>query len=393
MCGNFGLICFCSEAIDAGKSCLPKRGPATRQQSYQFESSFLDAAVIQNVDAVQKNKGGRSKTGIALDSTLNPMPVLSILESQTRNTQVRGGQAGGYSTMEYPADFRKHLNPRIRWKRVRLVALKRTQLSQDLARHYHKSGGRNPSPNSVFTALGHTRFATASFNREQELHPHEWVAFHEEPVWKFDEVEGNFKRAYRLVGLHLSHNGDFDRFRAYGQEMVVGDCGRWLTRILHCSNPSRGDSAKIAGMMDLFRVMGRWGPAARLAWVRTVFTGVTDSCGGHQLSDAAPNTCPPDSYWQSWGHFIERVFDQHVDKVIIAVAPDRKKKDESWYRYYVDPKGEKALVEALVEELSSNRNSRARLNVTHWTNAQARSFFYQTVRDFLRMDLYNSLTE
>eukprot|EP00808_Paulinella_micropora_P025691 g57099.t1 len=392
MCGNFGLICFCTSSVDAVCSNKEK-GKLKREPSYQFDSNFLDAAVMKNVDAVERNHGGRSSTGIKLDNNLATLPVLTILEAQTRSTQVRGGQAGGYSTMEYPADFRKQLNPFIRWKRVRLVALKRTQFSQDLAAHYHKSGGRNPSPDSVFTAIGHTRFATASANKEQELHPHEWVAFHEEPVWKFDETEGHFVRAYRLVGLHLSHNGDFERFRAYGQEMVTKDCGLWLERILHCSNPSRGDSAKIAGMMDLFRVMGRWGPAARLAWVRTVFTGVTDSCGGHQLSETAPNTCPPNSYWQSWGHFIERVFAQHVNQVIISVAPEKKKKGERLYRYYVDPNGEKALVEALVEELSSNHNARVSLNVADWTNAKARSFFYQTVRDFLRMDLYSSLTE
>jgi hypothetical protein len=69
------------------------------------------------------------------------------------------------------------------------------------------------------------------------------------------------------VGLHLTHNGDFDALEAYGQTMVVDEVGLWLERVLHVSNNCKGDSPKAAGCMDLFRVQGRWGAAARLAWV------------------------------------------------------------------------------------------------------------------------------
>lgn len=43
-----------------------------------------------------------------------------------------------------------------------------------------------------------------------ELHPHEWVPFHEERVWGFNSSSGAFSASIRSVGLHITHNGDFD---------------------------------------------------------------------------------------------------------------------------------------------------------------------------------------
>ena len=63
-----------------------------------------------------------------------------------------------------------------------------------------------------------------------ELHPHEWVPFHHEFVWIFDHMKGSFVRSKRSVGIHITHNGDFDALEAYGGTMVVDEIGCWLER-------------------------------------------------------------------------------------------------------------------------------------------------------------------
>ncbi len=70
------------------------------------------------------------------------------------------------------------------------------------------------------SVIGHTRFATSSVNTVPELHPHEWVPFHDEKVWLFSPVEGNFQHHIVSTGIHITHNGDFDALGAYSQTMV-----------------------------------------------------------------------------------------------------------------------------------------------------------------------------
>ena len=132
--------------------------------------------------------------------------------------------------------------------------------------------------------IGHTRFATSSINKVSELHPHEWVPFHEENVWLFNAEKGKMEKTMTTVGIHISHNGDFDAMEAYQQIMVVNEIGLWLERVLHCPNSTRGDSPKIAGCMDLMRVQGRWAAAARLAWIRVALNASNEVAGGDQPS-------------------------------------------------------------------------------------------------------------
>lgn len=78
--------------------------------------------------------------------------------------------------------------------------------------------------------IGHTRFATSSINTVPELHPHEWVPFHPEIVWIFDHIKGAFVRSKQSVGIHITHNGDFDAIEAYAGTMVVDEIGCWLEK-------------------------------------------------------------------------------------------------------------------------------------------------------------------
>jgi hypothetical protein len=122
------------------------------------------------------------------DCLLSPF---EILQSQTACTEIRGGQAGGISCIEFDAagnmstidDSSSSENKALihgkhpRSSRVRCVARKRYPLATDLVNLLrNKMFGwfpvtQNPK-NTTATYLGHTRFATASINKVSELHPH-----------------------------------------------------------------------------------------------------------------------------------------------------------------------------------------------------------------------------
>jgi len=175
--------------------------------------------------------------------------------------------------------------------RVRVVARKRYPLAVDLVDLYKRNSGYRQDPN-VKSFIGHTRFATSSINVVSELHPHEWCPFHNELVWQLNQLTGKFSKTLLYTGVHITHNGDFDALKAYDAHMENGEVGLWLERILHVPNDTKGDSPKIAGCMDLMRVQGRWGAAARLAYVRVLLSSSTDVSGGALLSKTAPNTFP-----------------------------------------------------------------------------------------------------
>ena len=272
MCGNFGLLRLGgahtmkskqdSRGIYFGKSCKTSKLP-----------DDLDRSLSASMHEVSRLGGLR----ISLEANIIPhirgnidvmgrlLPPLTVLQSQTACTEIRGGQAGGYSTLEYissrgqlphphsqrldhqegPSSFPIADTIPPKNMRVRMVARKRHPLAADLAALYLARGGTIPDEASTITIIGHTRFATSSANIETELHPHEWVPFHEENVWMFDAVQGTFNHSIHVVGLHLSHNGDFDAMEAYSQTMVVEEVGLWLERILHVPNNTRGDSPKV----------------------------------------------------------------------------------------------------------------------------------------------------
>ena len=99
-----------------------------------------------------------------------------------------------------------------------------------------------------------------------ELHPHEFTKFIEERVWLFDDKQGIFSEQIKTVGIHITHNGDFNALEGYDRTIVNGDIGQWLARILHTTHTLKGDSPKIAGFFDVFRVQGRWAASARLGF-------------------------------------------------------------------------------------------------------------------------------
>jgi len=329
---------------------------------------------------------------------------LFILEAQTAATEVRGGQAGGISSIEYKLSQAKKSSGGSGFEakfsgggdavpsmfRVRAVARKRYPLARDLAQKFINRFGGQPSSELAVTFVGHTRFATSSINVEPELHPHEWVPKRLERIWRMSPA-GKFDQVELEYCLHLTHNGDFDAMDMYSTTIVNGEIGLWLERVLHTPNNTRGDSPKLAGMMDVMRVAGRWGPAARLGYVR-LLKSVNDVCDGEQLTKEAPNSFPDWNYFQEWA---EEVFEpdwgMHKNNVIKAYIPEANVSKKRTTEYTIDPAGEKQLVEAILSKIDTHKERFSILKT--WGKREKLAFVNLTVRAFLRNDLYTALTE
>lgn len=207
------------------------------------------------------------------------------------------------------------------------------------------------------------------------------------------------------------------------QVLVNEEVGYWLARILYSHNPARSDSAKIAGVMELFRVQvcercrcrdgvyfcsfhslmcplpiliqGRWGPAARLAWVRCVLSSATDVSGGMLLTQDAPYSFPPPGFWTNWAIFLEQQWALHINNIISPViAPLGHTLAGKMFFYKISESGvvqlENSIIELLKDESSSTTQT---LGVRRWSDMKLKSFIHHTVRGFLKMDMYNAVTE
>ena len=74
------------------------------------------------------------------------------------------------------------------------------------------------------------------------------------------------------INTHSTHNGDFTHLSTGSGELTVEDIAVYLAKVLHHDSPVGNDSNKIAGLLNLLHVQGRWGAAARLAYQRSCAT-------------------------------------------------------------------------------------------------------------------------
>lgn len=417
-CGNFGLLILGDDKTNfvvsspvankkkiKVKSSLDKYKVAAENLSYD-DSSSEDASHSDedksSADSDDENSAGDdSKTSSSDNSSFTDvfskiqeitkstpktakkvtlLPPLKILENQALRTEMRGGQAGGISSL---ATHKNSINPYS--VRVRIVGRKRHPLAVDLIESLKKKIGTTKlDTTSTMTFLCHSRFATSSINVVSELHPHEWVKSHPESVWKVNQQTGRFEKFVLDVVIHTSHNGDFDALSMYESSVPVGDVGLWLERVLYTPNSTKGDSPKIAGCLDLFRVQGRWAAAARLSYVKTILTSPSEVSNDTPLSKSAPTSFPPKSYWEEWAAFFDVVWMQHINNVIKV---NFVKNSSGEYQHRIIHSGERQFIRAL---LSSRQ---LRPPIDDWSIYEYKSFIMVAVRGFLRADLYNAMTE
>jgi len=417
MCGNFGLL-----FLKKNQACDRKAEPVV----YEDNPSALRTAGGKVY--IQPPEDASTEVSDPLNSPMD------ILEAQASNTEIRGGQAGGYSTLEYTHSRNLLIDPLHPFQslsrhgvdsqhsshnsstnvgikpnlstfdaeylsiphntRIRAVARKRYPLAADLTKVLKSArNGKALNLNKTLTVIAHTRFATSSENLVPELHPHEWSPFKDEMVWTFNVIHGRFERCVTNMGVHITHNGDFDAFETYLQVMVNEEVAHWLSRLLYTYNPAKSDSCKIAGIMELFRVQGRWAAAARLAWVRTILTSSTDVCNGQLLTENAPRSFPPPAFWVQWSLFLEQHWVQHINNIVTPVtAPAQHLMAGRRFYYRINEAGVVQLKTALCKSIYDGNNRKV-LGAERWSPSRIESFMHHAIRGFLKMDLYNAVTE
>ncbi|CAK0893766.1 unnamed protein product [Prorocentrum cordatum] len=206
----------------------------------------------------------------------------SLLLSVLDIVEMRGAQAGGVATfLSNGSDQVKAVVARsLKTKRGRL-GTKIFDLFRSRLRWQYRSSlmrCRELKGLPVVLAQGHSRFGTSSGPAEVETHPHQWLGPHFEHVWRCEENH-TWRREHLEVCTTITHNGDFDGWKLYDKVVPNGSLGLFLERVLHCSNEAKGDSPKLAGMMDLLLCQGMWLASVRLAFVTEVMKHVDEVFG------------------------------------------------------------------------------------------------------------------
>jgi hypothetical protein len=121
------------------------------------------------------------------------------------------------------------------------------------------------------------------------------------------------------VNHRITHNGDFNTWMLFGEEIATTELGLWLERVLHTPNSTVGDSPKIAGMMDLLITQGMWAASLRLAYQLAVAKSISAAFGGKIPTKTAPNTAPSELEISGWAEIVEGIFCQHQ---AVLLRPD-----------------------------------------------------------------------
>jgi|GEM_PF-4186396 len=219
-------------------------------------------------------------------SKIASMQNLDLFRKLIKITDIRGRQAAGVKTMA------KTKGGKTVWVGSRMVNTKRGNLPKKLDQLFRKKliwaqshGLRGVNHNEVY--IGHDRYGTSSAPKKNETHPHQWMPDRVVELWTIKD--GQWMNGPASLGTVIAHNGDFESFRLYGQEVPNGILGLWLERVLQTPNKTEGDSPKIAGMMDFLLTQGMWDASVRLAYYLEAVTSVGQVFGGQDYSKNSPN--------------------------------------------------------------------------------------------------------
>jgi len=260
--------------------------------------------------------------------------ALEVLRRMAEATELRGALAGGIAAFSSAQDESQRsgnaapADTKVKWMQVRRLADKRSSLADDMASELKSKAGfrqtaTNRTTHSTIRAVGHTRYPTSSRNTLLETHPHRWMpARLEQKVYTVSKGRAELanKGAPTLVGFTVTHNGDFEEYQIFGERISNSLAGRWLTNVLHTSNPCAGDSPKIAGFMELLVTQGRWPASVRVAYQRCIAGSTADAAGGdHACKVGSPNTAPKPTWLDKVAHF----FEAHLDEMNQSSNTDR----------------------------------------------------------------------
>ena len=314
---------------------------------------------------------------------LLPARMQTIALQMGDETEVRGDQAGG----GFVIGTQGHKNAFIAKKTVfvgkKIVNRKRGNLTKSLeaafapVRKQAIATGVKPLESTV-TGVWHYRYATSgTASSELETHWHEWMEARNESVWRFAGREWLCEA--KNVNHRITHNGDFNSWKIFARKIDSATLGLWLERVLHTPNKTKGDSPKIAGMMDLLVTKGMWYPSVRLAYQQEIAISIEDAFNGQKPAATAPNTAPSAIDLNTWSGIFQRCFIAELSKL--------KSQSKHIDLSQIQPEFLKSSVifqRSLVNALSNHELSAG------WSRLQITSFIRSTLKAFFDNDIYKA---
>ena len=176
------------------------------------------------------------------------------------------------------------------------------------------------------------------------------------------------------VHHRITHNGDFDSWH-FNRDVDNQTLGLWLERVLHTPNATKGDSPKIAGMMDLLVTQGMWYASVRLAYQLAIAISIENAFNGQKPTADAPNTAPCQQTLDTWAEIFERVFTVELRDL---------ERTDSGEINPIALKSSSSLRQTLSLALKSHSQSAS------WTDLQRISFIQFTLQAFFENDLYRA---
>lgn len=309
---------------------------------------------------------------------LLPKRMVEMSQQMGRETEVRGEQAGGGLVIGQHGTT-SNIKDRTVFVGKKIVNKKRSNLTKSLEaafapiRSKAMASGVKPLESTV-TGVWHYRYGTSGAAPSVlETHWHEWMPAREEAVWQFRE--GQWQRETKNVNHRITHNGDFDSWQIFGREVDNATLGLWLEGVLHTPNATKGDSPKIAGMMDLLITKGMWYASVRLAYQQAIAKAIEYAFGGQQPSNNTPNTAPSESELKSWAEMFDTIFTAELSDLSNFNSPE------------ISPKFLKASVSLQQNLLQALGKSNLNVN---WTEQQQATFIRFVLEAFFEGDLYRA---
>jgi hypothetical protein len=256
------------------------------------------------------------------DSKLLPERVVKMFYQMGHETEIRGEQAGGGLVIA------RNPENQIVFVGKKVVNKKRENLTQSMetafapVRKQAMAQGIKPLESSTM-GVWHYRFATSSPPAIIETHWHEWISARTVKVWQLIDNKWVFQP--KNVNHRITHNGDFDAWILFGKTVENQELGWWLERVLHTPNRTKGDSPKIAGMMDLLITQGMWDASVRLAYQFVIAESIESAFGDKQPAAKAPNTAPSPQTIANWANFFEQIFFVHKNLFVDSEAITNQK--------------------------------------------------------------------
>ncbi|PSM51046.1 hypothetical protein C7Y66_00725 [Chroococcidiopsis sp. CCALA 051] len=236
---------------------------------------------------------------------LLPERVVNVFHEMGRETEIRGEQAGGGLVVATNRDNQTVFVGK------KVVNKKRDNLTKSLETAFAAERRRAAlagikTLESTVMGVWHYRFGTSGPPAVLETHWHEWMSARQASVWQF--LEGEWVHQHKNVNHRITHNGDFDAWTLFDRSIGNTELGWWLERVLHTANHARGDSPKIAGMMDLLVTQGMWDASVRLAYQLAIAPSIESAFGGQKPAVDAPNTAPSPQEIGNWAATFENIF-------------------------------------------------------------------------------------